>query len=377
MVVKTKPLTIDDLKVQVRDIGLRHPKLSEDDLFILWFVRAYISESEHAALEALCGGSHDNDVDAIYIDGASKYVAIIQAKYRQKLSQKTENRHDVSTFAQLAGLLTMEDHDEFNKFVVSCNDATRTRLKDARRRIQNDHYRLVLFYVTPGKITSSVIDRAKQIVRESRYPTAEITFFDGKRLMTLLQDYLDGVAPPIPTLDLEMEQGKGVKVTGILQRYDTDSNIESWVFSMKGDHVGQLFELAGLRLFARNIRGFLGDGGLINKGISNTIVKEPEHFFYYNNGITILCERAEKTSRNGRDILRVDNPQVINGQQTTRMLANNLAGARKASVLVKVIQVPPESKQRDGFDDLLSQVVAGTNRQNAVTPSDLMSNDRQ
>src|SRR5206468_3556932 len=159
---------------------------------------------------------------------------------------------------------------------------------------------------------------------------------DSKRLMHLLRDYLDGVAPPIPTLDLEMEQHSGVKVNGVLQRFDTNSNIESWVFSMSGDSVAEMFKSAGKRLFARNIRGLLGEKGPINDGMTATLNEEPERFFYYNNGITIICDRAEKRSNSGRDFLRVSNPQVINGQQTSRMLAFNEHRAEKASVLVKV-----------------------------------------
>lgn len=80
----------------------------------------------------------------------------------------------------------------------------------------------------------------------------------------------------------------------------------------------------------------------------------------------------------GREFLRVENPQVINGQQTTRTLAAHSKLAGKASVLVKVIVVPRKTKQAAGrFEDLVSQIVAGTNWQNAIKQSDLMSNDRR
>ena len=75
------------------------------------------------------------------------------------------------------------------------------------------------------------------------------------------------------------------------------------------------------KLFARNIRGFLGMKSPVNKGMEETLKKEPERFFYYNNGVTIICDEAERKSSGGRDILQVANPQVINGQQTTRTLA--------------------------------------------------------
>jgi hypothetical protein len=109
-----------------------------------------------------------------------------------------------------------------------------------------------------------------------------------------------------------------------------------------------------------------------------TLNEEPDRFFYFNNGITIVCDRAEKMTARGRDVLRVSNPQVINGQQTTRTLASSIKKAARAAVLVKVICVPREHRpNEDEYDELGSQIVAGTNWQTAITPSDLMANDRR
>jgi hypothetical protein len=88
-----------------------------------------------------------------------------------------------------------------------------------------------------------------------------------------------------------------------------------------------------------------------------------------------LCDEATKKSRKGKDILVVSNPQVINGQQTTRTLASRPDLAAKASVLVKVIQVT-RGEATDGFEGLVSRIVQGTNWQNAIKQSDLMANDR-
>lgn len=145
---------------------------------------------------------------------------------------------------------------------------------------------------------------------------------------------MDGVAPPIPGLDLEMEKSPTVTVNGVSQRYDNQNNIESWVFSMRGDAVAEMFDYAGVRLFARNIRGFLGAKTVVNEGMLATLNTEPDRFIDYNNGVTILCDEATKKSRKGKDILAVSNPQVINGQQTTRTLASRPDLASKASVLV-------------------------------------------
>jgi hypothetical protein len=136
-------------------------------------------------------------------------------------------------------------------------------------------------------------------------------------MLRLLGDYLDGVAPPIPSLDLEVESGSGIALKGILQRHDDRTKIESWAFPMTAKAVAEMYERAGRRIFARNIRGYLGTSKDINRGIARSLEREPEYFWYYNNGITMICDYAQSLGSSGREILHVKNPQIINGQQTT------------------------------------------------------------
>ena len=102
-----------------------------------------------------------------------------------------------------------------------------------------------------------------------------------------------------------MEKGQGIDVNGVMQRYDKAGEIESWAFSMRGSDIGYLYETSGTRLFARNIRGFLGKTTKVNNSMKATLKNEPEKFFYYNNGVTIICDRAEKISKKGRGIIDV------------------------------------------------------------------------
>ena len=174
-----------------------------------------------------------------------------------------------------------------------------------------------------GKCSGALRDEAARIVRATDGATTfEIFGAHGKRIMLLLADYLDGVAPPVPSLDLEIESGAGVRTGCVFNRYDSKTDIESWVFSMSDASIASLYERAGTRLFARNVRGFLGSTE-INQGMEATLQGEPDYFWYYNNGVTIVCDEAKHESSRGQNILRVTNPQVINGQQTTRTLARN------------------------------------------------------
>lgn len=371
----TARLTETDLRREISEFRDRYPKLGDDELFVLFFLRAFVAEDEPAAAAGLCGGPRDKGVDAVLIDDPARIVFVVQGKYRQKVAAKNEHRGDVAGFAQLAVNLC-GDAATFASLTKDLSPEVLGRLEDARNRIRKRGYALHMFYVTLGKCSSALHDEASRIVRAAD-GTVTFQLFDGKRILLLLSDYLDGVAPPVPSLDLEIESGGGVRTAGVFNRYDNKTDIESWVFSMTDLSVAGLFERAGIRLFARNVRGFLGSTA-INRGMEATLTDEPEYFWYYNNGITIVCDKATPEAIQGKNILRVTNPQVINGQQTTRTLAGINRKGPRASVLVRVIRVPRSSRENgNNFETLVSRIVSATNWQNAIRPSDLMSNDRR
>jgi len=376
MVPSAGKLTERDLMRELTDYRDRYPRLADDELFVLWFLRAFVTEKDDEAAEALCGGPRDKGVDAVLIDEPAKMVFVVQGKYRKSVAAKSEQRGDVMGFAGLATILDA-DGRRFAEFTRDMAPEAADRLSRARKRLRaRNGYRLQLLYVTMGKCSAALEEEARRIVGSVSIP-ASFEVFSGRRVLLLLADYLDGVAPPVPMLDLEIEAGHGIQSSGILNRYDRKTDIESWVFTMTDDAVAGLFERAGTRLFARNVRGFLGSTQ-INRGMEVTLGKEPEYFWYYNNGITIICDDARRESARGRDILRVMNPQVINGQQTTRTLARRSRRGTRASVLMRVIRVPRDGTgANDRFENLVSRIVSATHWQNAIRPSDLMSNDRR
>src|SRR3990172_3886115 len=372
---KKSILSYKELQGEINYLKEQFPKLSDDNLFVLWFLRAFITEDMELAAKSLCGNKSDKGIDAIFVDEKVKVVFVVQAKYRHSISDKTENRADVCDFAGISWKMA-GTKDDFTTMTQSAAPEVRARLEEARSRIKKRDYGLQLYYVTLGKCSKDLEKEAINLVRKADCQ-ARIEIFTGNRILLLLSDYLEGVAPPIPSVELEMESGSGVKVNGILQRYDSRTDIDSWVFSISGQSISDVFDKCGPRLFARNVRGFLGDTD-INRGMEETIENEPEYFWYYNNGITVVCDAAEQRSSKGRDILYVENPQIINGQQTTRTLHRKIDRTSKASVIIRVIRVPRQAGQNhERFENLVSRIVSATNWQNAIRPSDLMSNDRR
>ncbi len=97
----------------------------------------------------------------------------------------------------------------------------------------------------------------------------------------------------------------------------------------------------GDALFSANVRDYLGSRQTsrnINRQIELTVEREPENFWVYNNGITLLT----KGFSHDDVTVRIQGIAVINGAQTTGSLAQAAATGKvdleKAKVLVRIIK---------------------------------------
>ena len=368
-------VTDRDLRLQLEDMRSAYPRLKFHELFLVWFLHAMITEDVTKAAGALTGNPKDKGADAILLDERAKLAFLVQGKYHGTVNSGTEHRADVMGFTGLAHDL-FGSEDDLRALLKGCDPRVHQRFQEVRDRLTRRGYSLKLYYVTTGRCSKPLVEQAERACRSAGGP-ASVEVFDGNKVLHVLSDYLDGVAPPVPTMDLPLEVGHGVS-SDCLRRHDSRNGITAWIFSMNAASVADMYERTGVRIFARNVRGYLGGQRDVNKGIQSTIEHEPSNFWYYNNGITLVCDEAQRISVGGRDVVRVHNPQVINGQQTTRTL-HLFAGANSlASVVVRAIEIPrggEESAAR--FDALVSRIVAATNWQNSISAADLMANDRR
>ena len=99
------------------------------------------------------------------------------------------------------------------------------------------------------------------------------------------------------------------------------SNYDAYLGIVPGEFLAKIYYDYGSRLLQGNVRAFLSFRGNVNKGIRSTIMKQPENFFTYNNGIAIVA-RSVKFSTDGSKITYFKDLQIINGGQTTAALAS-------------------------------------------------------
>ncbi len=162
----------------------------------------------------------------------------------------------------------------------------------------------------------------------------------------------------------------------------------------------ELYNAIGDRLFRNNVRIGLNEMLGVDQSIRETLRTEPEHFWYKNNGITILAERDEFRLRS-LDTLVLDRlaPErdpafsVINGAQTIsasaqyffetefqyessptgsperERLKEQLNNSKRAQVLVRVIYVSQEDPV--SASGLAREISTALNRQKPVKIEDI------
>lgn len=152
---------------------------------------------------------------------------------------------------------------------------------------------------------------------------------------------------------------------------------QSYLAIIPGQALAAIYERYGSRLLEQNIRSFLQFTGKINKGIRNTILREPHMFLAFNNGLAVTAEKIElgkSADGKGRLILSVHDFQIVNGGQTTASIYHTLK-RDKADISGIFVQLKLSViKNKDNFSGIVSRISEYANTQNKVSISDLSSN---
>lgn len=325
-----------DLKNEIDSIKKSHPGLRDDSAFVFWFLSAYLIEDKYDAAKSHLTGKQggrggEKNIDAIYIDEKNKQCNIIQGKFHVSDGVK-EKRNDVLSFADLS-LKPWESQSVLDAFYSKLDPIAAEKFSELVDLVKNKKYRLNLYYVTTGTCSQTIIDEAEFKVGQAQ-GLASISVQTQKGILRTLRDYLDDITPHIQPLKLKIVSEGVIQHEGSIHRFDPKTKIESWVVSACGSDIAAMYHKEGRKLFAKNIRGYLGETG-INDSISNTIKKEPDNFWYYNNGMTIVCDLARKEQQGGEDFVIIEGAQIINGQQTTIELNRNQKDSRNTNILVR------------------------------------------
>lgn len=140
-------------------------------------------------------------------------------------------------------------------------------------------------------------------------------------------------------------------------------------------------------IFDDNIREYLGNKG-INKKIHATLLdkNERKNFFYYNNGITIICDdmTSFKVKPLGVNIgasFEIKNPQIVNGCQTVNSIYQALDNIpldsleeefKDTFVMLKILEI---NREKNCEDELCNKIVKYNNSQNKIDEKTFQANN--
>src|SRR4030067_3218823 len=145
--MKVKVL-IKEIKDKIEQIRKTYPKLKDDSAFVLWFLRAYLADSEETARKSLTGITGDKGVDAILIDERAKQVNLVQGKFHLSLGENSEKRNDIIGLTDL-GLLPWETKEVLRAYYSKLDALVKQKFEEAIHRIRRNGYDMKLYFVTP------------------------------------------------------------------------------------------------------------------------------------------------------------------------------------------------------------------------------------
>ncbi|HDU4800453.1 TPA: AIPR family protein [Klebsiella pneumoniae subsp. pneumoniae] len=120
-------------------------------------------------------------------------------------------------------------------------------------------------------------------------------------------------------------------------------------------------------IFESNVRDHNGDV-VVNLSIQETLTSGKEDFWFLNNGVTVITSKAVLSGKT----LTIENPQVVNGLQTSHEIYNYFSNLDDTAqevrnLLVRVIC--------EGNAESRDKIIRATNSQTSIPPASLRSAD--
>ena len=294
----------------------------------------------------------DDGLDGWYYDDSNNIFNIFQMKYPDNIDVEYNGTagEELITF--------------FNKLTVENNSFRNKKLQfvyDSYYDVKNPDIKIKLNVVIFSKISSTYKDSFSEELKNLKLdPLHEI--FDIEKLYNMYIDENDMEDLSGKTIPVKILNGKSIEVPS----NETESIGKATVVTLLGKPFASIVKDNYPHIVAKNVRFHLGKTK--NQSMINLLNSSENYkFWYYNNGITILCDKWDIDSNNEEILLT--NPQIINGGQTSKTLSENIDSLTdKIYVLAKIIQLGtnPVKAKAEGL-----KIAETSNTQNKVTVADL------
>ncbi len=324
--------------------------VSDDARAFEWWCASKFIEAESSFLpdpdDAVVGGTKDLGIDVVLYNEAADEYLICQCK--SLTGNAATSDRDIEAFFSLHTRLRDPE------YVLKNGNA---KLVDALPpyEVFRDHPdRFTYRFVTTGKISTS--SRNQWPTRSPESDDLRCELWGIEELKAFYQEAATLVQPIPESVTLVLPRGRYFRV---------EDPYPGLVAVLKTNAIRGVWQQHKQKLYAYNIRGYLGASGL-NGRIKQTLEERASDFFYFNNGISAVCTAFDIEN----DKLEAQNFQIINGAQTLNAI--RLAGEQnEGRVLLKLTQTTAVETD----SGINADIIRFNNSQNAVKDSDFRSND--
>jgi hypothetical protein len=318
--------------------------------------------------DCIVDGKNDRNVD--FLHRQDGLVTIIQVKYHSPGA--TENPKEFVDFQKVISKLCPETGESLSK-----NKKLRDMIDDID--FETDSFCQIFLSLTKPHPDirhheeDGVADRPGTPLKDLAART-ELRYLSEDDINMEYRDAESSRSGVEPTVELRLS--KSGTQDGDTVEFINDAGKRSVIGLIAAGQICSIYERHREKLFNLNIRNYVGDTRT-NKDIVSTALKEPENFFFYNNGVSAIARKVESETRDGRTTLKCSDFSIINGAQTFKSIFKaHKRGQGKTDELKVLLRVSEVDYRRTSEGEFLDRITRYNNTQNSMKLSDFRSNDR-
>jgi hypothetical protein len=301
----------------------------------------------------------DNGIDALFVHEPTKKLYIVQSKWIHSGTGEPENG-DVKKFvAGVRDLINLR-FSRFNTKIRAKEPVLTAALADPGTR-----YEVVVAHTGASRLAPPSQRDLDDLAAEMN-DVSEVLFTTTLNQGELHTSLAAGVSGDPISLQI------GLKSWG-----KKESPREAFYGQVTADQIAAWWSKYRYRLFSRNLRSVLGDTE-VNSEMRETLQQQPSDFWYFNNGITIVCRRAARALAGGGSTdfatFHCEDVSVVNGAQTVGTIGkfseSGVTNLDQIFVSLRIIV-------REDDEQFGQQVTRTNNRQNRIENRDFVALDEE
>ena len=298
---------------------------------------------------SITNGPNDGGIDFVYYDDEESKVVLGQCKYTEnmKLNDIISELNKMSS--------TVENFKKAN--TGTYNKKLKTNLQNALDRLPDESAGNVEYCIfTTSDINQNDVTN-KLHAEHNLYSKDMVSVYGVSEINSQIKELIER-AKTVNEYKIEIDHPHNVL------QYETD-NVSGIMVNMSSESLVRMYDkFKDEGLFDLNIRKYIKNR-TVDEGIKETLDKERDNFWFYNNGLTIACSEYVLDGNK----VKLYDFSIVNGGQTTNRIGNYKGSNNDKFYLpCKIISIKNDDQK------LYSKIAEATNSQKPINPRDLKSN---